>query len=80
MNDYRKLMEQIGVPKELESRVLSAARRQAAPRTAPRRSGQLLRGAVCAACALALVLGTVRLAPRDGAALDYAFGLTAYAA
>ena len=46
MNDYRKLMEQIGVPKELESRVLSAARRQAAPRTAPRRGGQLLRGAV----------------------------------
>ena len=80
MNDYRKLMEQIGVPKELESRVLSAARRQAAPRTAPRRIGQLLRGAVCAACALALVLGTVRLAPREGAALDYAFGLTAYAA
>ena len=80
MNDYRKLMEQIGVPKELESRVLSAARRQAAPRTAPRRGGRLLRGAVCAACALALVLGTVRLVPREGAALDYAFGLTAYAA
>ena len=35
---------------------------------------------MCAACALALVLGTVRLAPREGAALDYAFGLTAYAA
>ena len=80
MNDYRKLMEQIGVPKELESRVLSADRRQAAPRTAPRRGGRLLRGAVCAACALALVLGTVRLVPREGAALDYAFGLTAYAA
>ena len=80
MNDYRKLIEQIGVPKELESRVLSAARRQAAPRTAPRRGGRLLRGAVCAACALALVLGTVRLVPREGAALDYAFGLTAYAA
>ena len=26
------------------------------------------------------MLGTVRLAPREGAALDYAFGLTAYAA
>ena len=80
MNDYRKLMEQIGVPKELESRVLSAARRQAAPRTASKRSGRLLRGAVCAACALALVLGTVHLAPREGAALEYTFGLTAYAA
>jgi len=80
MNDYCKLMEQIGVPKELESRVLSAARRQAAPRTASKRSGRLLRGAVCAACALALVLGTVHLAPRKGAALEYTFGLTAYAA
>ncbi len=80
MNDYCKLMEQIGVPKELESRVLSAARRQAAPRTASKRSGRLLRGAVCAACALALVLGTVHLAPREGAALEYTFGLTAYAA
>ena len=83
MNDYRKLMEDISVPRELEARVLSAARRSAEP-AAKRSWRPVLRGAVCAACALALVLGSVRLVPREGAApeaaLDYAFCLTAYAA
>ena len=89
MNDYQKLIEDIPVPRELEARVLSAARRRNTEQTdsgqtAKRSWRPVLRGAVCAACALALVLGSVHLAPRKGdtpgAALDYAFCLTAYAA
>lgn len=90
--DYQKLMERITVPDGLQTDVLRAARKEApSPRhLAERRKRPLLRAAVCAVCALALVLGSVRLAPRpetgkDGnsAALPvvtYAFGLTAYAA
>lgn len=99
MNDYQKLMERVHAPEELETKVLCAARRQAAEQperqTGPRHLAKrnwkpVLRGAVCAACALALVLGTVRLRPavesgeqpggNPVVALDYAFGLTAYAA
>ena len=95
MNDYRKLMQDISVPKELETKVLWAARQQnteqAAPKRLPKRNWRpILRGAVCAACALALVLGTVHLRPVEKSGeqlgntpvmtLDYAFGLTAYAA
>ena len=95
MNDYRKLMEDISVPEELETKVLWAARRQRAEAGDTRRQAKgrwrpVLRGAVCAACALALVLGTVHLRPvgKSGEepgstpvmTLDYAFGLTAYAA
>ena len=95
MNDYRKLMQDISVPKELETKVLWAARQQnteqAAPKRFPKRNWRpILRGAVCAACALALVLGTVHLRPtvengeQSGGdpvmTLDYSFGLTAYAA
>ena len=95
MNDYRKLMQDISVPKELETKVLWAARQQnteqAAPKRFPKRNWRpILRGAVCAACALALVLGTVHLRPVEKSGeqlgntpvmtLDYAFGLTAYAA
>ena len=95
MNDYRKLMEDISVPEELEDRVLCAARRQRAEQAEPKRLAKghwkpVLRGAVCAACALALVLGTVHLRPveergeQPGSTpvmmLDYSFGLTAYAA
>lgn len=95
MNDYRMLMEEISVPEELEDRVLCAARRQRAEAAETRRQVKrnwrpILRGAACAACALALVLGTVHLRPgeksgeRPGTTpvmtLDYAFGLTAYAA
>lgn len=54
-------------------------------RLAERRRRPILRAAVCAACALALVLGTVRFAPRPVEEpglpqLTYSFGLTAYAA
>ena len=84
MNDYRKLMEDISVPRELEARVLLAAQQRNTEPAAKRSWRPVLRGAVCAACALALVLGSVRLVPREGAApgaaLDYAFCLTAYAA
>ena len=95
MNDYRKLMEDIAVPKELETKVLDAARRQRAEQAGNKRLARknwkpILRGAVCAACALALVLGTVHLRPAEKRGeqpgnmpvmtLDYSFGLTACAA
>ena len=94
-NNYRKLMEDISVPGELETRVLWAAQQRRAEQAGPKRLAKrnwkpILRGAVCAACALALVLGTVHLRPavesgeQPGESpvitLDYAFGLTAYAA
>ena len=92
-NNYRKLMEDIPVPGELETRVLRAAQR--VEQAGPKRLAQglwkpVLRGAVCAACALALVLGTVHLRPVEERGeqpgntpvmtLDYSFGLTACAA
>ncbi len=95
MNNYCKLMEEISVPEELETKVLCAARRQRVEQAGPKRLAKrnwkpILRGAVCAACALALVLGTVHLRPVEKSGeqpggspvitLDYAFGLTAYAA
>ena len=95
MNEYRKLMEDISVPKELNNRVLRAARQRGTEQTGLKRREKrnwrpVLRGAVCAACALALALGTVHLRPAGESAeqpgatpvmtLDYSFGLTAYAA
>ena len=95
MNDYRKLMEDISVPKELNGRVLRTARQRGAEQTGSKRLAKrnwrpVLRGAVCAACALALVVGTVHLRPAEESGeqpggspvmtLDYSFGLTAYAA
>ena len=93
MNDYQKLMERVHAPEELEDRVLCAARRQRAEQAGPKRLEKrgwkpVLRGAVCAACALALVLGTVHFRPAEksgeqpGTApvMTYSFGLTAYAA
>ena len=92
-NNYRKLMEDIPVPGELETRVLRAAQwvEQAGPKRLAKRGWKpVLRGAVCAACALALVLGTVHLRPVEERGeqpgntpvmtLDYSFGLTACAA
>lgn len=90
---YRKLMRDIRVPAGLNDRVAQAAGQRQAEQTGPkrlaRRSHPLLRGAVCAACALALVLGSVTLRPAEsggetpeGPALVpvYTFGLTACAA
>ena len=99
-NHYQKLMNDIHVPEGLEERTLWAARKQLAAETAPRRLAKrnwkpALRGAACAVCALALVLGTVRLNPAQNdigtgqvqydaglevLGLTYEFGLAAYAA
>ena len=74
-NRYLKLTENIHTPAGLNDRVLFAARREAASAEAPvpakrRRKNVFLRMGLCAACALALVLGsfTLRPAPSSGAA------------
>lgn len=100
-NNYRKLVESIHTPAGLNDRVLFEARRRTAEAGAPpRREGQrwrrpFLRTAVCAVCALALVLGGFSLRPAPTAAPETSgstgreeapqvlvptFGLTAYAA
>ena len=97
-NDYQNMMEHIQPPAGLNDRVLSAARQRAAEqepagskRLAPRKRRPVLRAAVCAACALALVAGSVTLGPigggessADGAPVTglpaFSFGLTACAA
>lgn len=97
-NDYQNMMEHIQPPAGLNDRVLSAARRRTAEqepagpkRLAPRKRRPVVRAAVCAACALALVAGSVTLGPigggessADGAPVTalpaFSFGLTAYAA
>ena len=97
-NDYQTLMEHIQPPAGLNDQVLFAARQRAAEqepagpkRLAPRKRRPVLRAAVCAACALVLVVGSVQLAPvgggegnADGAPVTalpaFSFGLTAYAA
>lgn len=78
--EYQTMMEHINVPSRLNERVLDAAR-QAPSRS---RRGRLWKTAVCAACALALVVGSVRLRPESGEGglprLTCDFVLTAYAA
>lgn len=90
--EYETLMENLRVPAGLNDRVLQAARQQAAERPEnqtghrTKRARPVFRAAVCAACALALVVGSVqfRPGPEEGAAglsgVQYSFGLTAYAA
>ncbi len=88
-NQYRKLMETIHTPGGLNDRVLFEARRRAAASEPKRvrRGHPFLRAGLCAACALALLLGCVSF--RSGTTrspdlvvptLSYSFGLTAYAA
>lgn len=100
-NRYQELTEAIHTPAGLNDRVLFEARRRTAEAGAPpRREGQrwrrpFLRTAVCAVCALALVLGGFSLRPAPTAAPETSgstgreeapqvlvptFGLTAYAA
>ncbi|MCI8329187.1 MAG: hypothetical protein HFG02_06120 [Oscillibacter sp.] len=67
-NRYQKLMQSIHTPAGLNDRVLFEARRRVAEAPLParrerRRGRPLLRTAVCAACALALVLGGFSLRP-----------------
>ena len=69
-NRYRKLTEIIHTPAGLNERVLFEARRRTAesePSRRERRSWPLLRTAVCAVCALALVLGGFTLRPAPAA-------------
>ncbi|BCK83511.1 hypothetical protein MM59RIKEN_08300 [Pusillibacter faecalis] len=82
-NQYRKLLQELHVPAELNDRVLRVSRQQ----TMPARPRRVFRTAVCAACALALVVGTVRFYPsqqegrQEGILVPgFSFGLTAYAA
>lgn len=97
-NQYQTLMEDIHTPAGLNERVLLAARRQTAEKAEPkrlarRRARPVLRAAVCAACALALVVGTVRFYPAERADVpgdgepgttvmvpSLSFGMAAYAA
>ena len=98
-NDYQNLMEHIQPPAGLNDRVLSAARQTAGAQKettgpkhlAPGKRRPVLRAAVSAACALALVVGSVTLGPIGGgepgesgapvtALPSFSFGLTAYAA
>lgn len=90
-NPYQKLTDQIPVPEALEKRVLEAAREASVPARPHLPVRRWVRVAVCAACALALVLGTWRVYPgadhtvqEDGAPVaalpSFSFGLTAYAA
>lgn len=100
-NRYQELTQAIHTPAGLNDRVLFEARRRTAEAGAPpRREGQrwrrpFLRTAVCAVCALALVLGGFSLRPAPTAAPETSgstgreeapqvlvptFGLTAYAA
>ena len=74
-NDYQNMMEHIQPPAGLNDQVLFAARQRAAePETQPSAARRLLpekrrpvlRAAVCAACALALVAGSVTLGPIGG--------------
>lgn len=65
-NKYRDMMEGISVPEGLNERVLWAARKERPVSPAGREKRRawgrpVLRTAVCAACALALVLGSVHL-------------------
>lgn len=98
-NKYQKIVEHIHTPEELSDRVVCAARRQetakhaVSKRLTKQNFRPVLRGAVCAACALALVLGTVRFYPAKTQPETpvgqentptvivpvFSFGLTAYA-
>lgn len=83
-NKYQTVVENICVPDGLEERVLSASRRrgtrQGFGRAAEGRFRPVMRAAVCAVCALALVLGSVHLrtpaAPADSAPADGNPGVT----
>ncbi len=63
MDRYRELTERIHVPEGLNEQVMNTVCGQA--RSGKRTEYRFLRGAVCAACALALVLGTVSLRNTD---------------
>mgnify|MGYP000698327403 CR=1 FL=1 len=78
--NYKKFWDGVPFPRELESRILQAAEAERTCRAFPWR--KTLRAAACALCALALVLGTVRIThpAEGGVALTYDFALRACAA
>lgn len=80
--EYKKLMEQVEVPESLDDRVLSAARQTREKPAEKRRP--LLRAAVCALCALALVLGGVSVGRGEDTPaireMEYTLGMAVYAA
>ena len=77
---YKEFWDGVPFPRELESRILRAAEAESARRAFPWR--KTFRAAACALCALALVLGTVRVThpAEGGVALTYDFALRACAA
>ena len=88
-NPYQKLTDHIQPPEGLNERVLAAAREATTPVRQHPPARRWVRGAVCAACALALVLGTWSVYPRTereegGTPVTtiptFSFGLMAYAA
>lgn len=90
-NSYQKLTDHIQPPDGLNERVLAAARETPAAEPPCRPGRRWVRRAVCAACALALVLGTWSFYPGTDSRTEeagtpvaalpsFSFGLTAYAA
>lgn len=85
MHKYQELMGCIHVPEGLDEQVLAAAEQKVRQRG--RQGRAVLRGAVCAACALTLVLGSFSLrwekepggAASGNLVLNYEFGLMASA-
>ena len=78
--NYKEFWDGVPFPRELESRILRAAEAERIRRAFPWRKA--FRAAACALCALALVLGTVRVTrpAEGGVALSYDFALRACAA
>ena len=78
--NYKKFWDGVPLPNGLEDRVLRAAEERPARHPFPWK--KTFRAAACALCALALVLGTVRVThPAEGGmALTYDFALRACAA
>ena len=65
---YQELMRDIHAPAGLNDRVLFEARRRSAARPVQKERGRpFLRAAVCAVCALALLLGGISLRPAPAA-------------
>lgn len=78
--NYRKFWDGVPLPNGLEDRVLRAAEERPARHSFPWK--RTVRAAACALCALALVVGTVRIIrpAEGGVALRYDFALRACAA
>lgn len=78
--NYKRFWDGVPLPKDLEDRVLRAAEEHPARHPFPWK--RTVRAAACALCALALVVGTVRVThpAEGGVVLSYDFALRACAA